>query len=304
MSTLLLIIPALLLVIAIGWFVGDRLAARAEAKALEVRESGESAASVMPDGASAREADGRGSRLTDAIAFVGGAYGIVLGLLLVFAVQHFVDTRQVSREEAFTAAALFSAVEPFDAEPRDQVRRDLVCYVRALATDDWAAARMTDPTGSENASAYGQLMQRGVQDLPLDTVSQENSHFYATEAVLRLVSDRQLRLLYANPEIPPIVWVVILVAAMVFTGLMAFDLYGKRTLTRVAIGATTVVLVVITTALIMLDKPFVGVGAALEPVALEGTLRQIQDAYPDPSYWQPCPRLAEEADDRGTPTPL
>ena len=48
---------------------------------------------------------GGGSRLTDAIAFVGGAYGIVLGLLLVFAVQHFVDTRHVSREEAITAAA-------------------------------------------------------------------------------------------------------------------------------------------------------------------------------------------------------
>lgn len=298
-----MIIPALLLVIAAGWFVGGWLAARAEAKAMGIGEP-EASGEVVTTERPAASAGDRDSRLTDAIAFVGGAYGIVLGLLLVFAVQHFVDTRQVSREEAFTAAALFSAVEPFDDAQRDQVRRDLVCYMRALATDDWAAARMTDPTGSENASAYGQRMQRGVQDLTLDTVSQENSHFYATEAVLMLVSDRQLRLLYANPEIPPIVWVVILAAAMVFTGLMAFHLHDNRTLARVAIGATTVVLLVITTALVMLDKPYVGVGAALQPVALEGTLRQIQDAYPDLAYWEPCPRLAEETDDRGAPTPL
>ena len=176
--------------------------------------------------------------------------------------------------------------------------------MRALATDDWAAAQATDPTGSENASAYGLRVQWGLQDLPMDTVSQENSHFYATEGLVRLVSERQLRLLYANPEIPPIVWVVILVAAMVFTGLLAFQLYGNRALMRVAIGSTTVILVVITTALIMLDRPFVGLGAALQPVALEGTLRQIQDAYPDPAYWEPCERLAEEADDRDAPSPL
>lgn len=285
MGTLLLIIPALLLAIGVGWFLGSRSAAN--------------------DGGRIPAFDGsRDSRLTDAIAFVGGAYGIVLGLLLVFAVQHFVDTRQASREEAITAAALFSAVEPFDAEPRDQVRRDLVCYVRALATDDWAAARVTDPTGSENASAYGLQMQQGVQELPLDTVSQENSHFYATEAVLKLVSERQLRLLYANPEIPAIVWVVILVAAMVFTGLMAYHLRDDQAVARVAIGSTTVVLVVITTALVMLDRPFVGLGAALQPVALEGTLRQIQDAYPDPMLWEPCDRLAEEINDRDAPTPL
>lgn len=289
-ATLFVIIPALLLAIGIGWFIGDKIASRTAVTAQEDARAGAQR--------------GRDSRLTDAIAFVGGAYGIVLGLLLVFAVQHFVDTRQVSREEAITAAALFSAVEPFDVEPRDQVRHDLVCYVRALATDDWVAAQVMDPTGSENASAYGLRVQRGIQDLPLDTVSQENSHFYATEELLRLVSDRQLRLLYANPEIPPIVWVVILVAAMVFTGLLAYQLHGDRSLARVAIGATTVVLVVIATALIMLDRPFVGVGAALEPVALEGTLRQIQDAYPDPSYWEPCERLAEEVDDRDAPTPL
>lgn len=283
MTALALIIPALLGAIALGWFIGSRSADKASATTFD---------------------RSRESRLTDAIAFVGGAYGIVLGLLLVFAVQHFVDTRQVSREEAITAAALFSAVEPFDAEPRDQVRRDLVCYLRALATDDWAAAQVTDPTGSENASAYGQRMQRGVQDLQLDTVSQENSHFYATEAVLRLVSDRQLRLLYANPEIPVIVWVVILVAAMVFTGLMAYHLHDDKGLTRVAIGSTAVVLVVITTALVMLDRPFVGVGAALQPTALEGTLRQIQDTYPDPSLWEPCERLADEVDDRDAATPL
>ena len=282
-TTLFLIVPALLVAIGIGWFIGSRIASKAT-----VAHPGQT----------------QESRLTDAIAFVGGAYGIVLGLLLVFAVQHFVDTRQVSREEAITAAALFSAVEPFDTEPRDVVRRDLVCYLRALATDDWAASQVTDPTGSENASAYGLRMQQGVQELALDTVSQENSHFYATEAVLKLVSERQLRLLYANPEIPVIVWVVILVAALVFVALMAYHLHDDRALTRVAIGSTAVVLVVITTALVMLDRPFVGWGAALQPVALEGTLRQIQDEYPDPSLWEPCERLAEEVDDRNAPTPL
>ena len=294
MFTLIITIAALLIVIAVGWFAGYTLAARV----------GTSAHREPDESPGADPSSGRDSRLTDAIAFVGGAYGIVLGLLLVFAVQHFVDTRQVSRAEAFTAASLFSAVEPFDAQPRDEVRRDLVCYVRALATDDWAAARMADPTGSENANAYAQRFQVGLQELPQDTITQETNYFYAIEAALRLVEDRQLRLLLANPEIPVIVWVVILVAAMVFTGLMAFHLHGNQVVARLAIGSTTTLLVVITTALIMLDRPFVGVGAALQPVALEGALRQMQDAYPDPAYWAPCERLAEEADDRAAPTSL
>ena len=297
MSALLITEVLLLLSVGIGWLAGHWLSKRYRRPAAE--DSGPEAASgeQTSGDASADVPDERTSRLTDTIAFVGGAYGILLGLLLVFAVQHFVDARQASREEAVSAAALFTSLDPYPADVREPLRHDLVCYMRALGTDDWAAAQQGDLTGSENANAYAQLVQVGVQELPQEEPIEASNHFFVTDSLIQLVEDRQLRLLYAAPEIPPVIWLVLYIAAMVFTGLTVFHLGARTSLARVAVAASTLVLVVIIGSLTMLDRPYVGWGSALEPIALEGSLNRLRDAYPNPEYWAPCERLADEAND-------
>lgn len=124
--------------------------------------------------------------ITDSLAFVGGAYGILLGLLLVFAVGHFVDTRQAAREEAISAVALFNSVEPYPAEQRDRVRHDLICLMRSSATDDWAASTASDfSPGSENTNAYAVAVQRQLEALPQESAVEASNHYFVTTPTWR-----------------------------------------------------------------------------------------------------------------------
>ncbi|TXH42733.1 MAG: DUF4239 domain-containing protein [Actinobacteria bacterium] len=285
MPSLLLIELLMVGVIMAGWWAGAALGKwfRRDRRANDA------------DHAEAVDDERSTDRITDSLAFVGGAYGILLGLLLVFAVGHFVDTRQAAREEAISAVALFNSVEPYPAEQRDRVRHDLICLMRSSATDDWAASTASDFTGSENTNAYAVAVQRQLEALPQESAVEASNHYFVTDSNLALAKARQLRLLYAAPEIPPAVWVVIYVSAFVFVGLMAFHLGERRRLARVALPATGLVLVAIVGSLAVLDTPFSGAGVALRPLALEAALTRLQDAYPEPaSMWSGCDRLAAE----------
>lgn len=280
MLSVLLYELALVAVIGAGWLVGSWLERRYRSKTRPGK----------------KDSDGPGTaRLTDTIAFVGGAYGILLGLLLVFAVGHFVEARQVTKDEAATVAALFNSVDPFPADVRDPLRHDLICYIDSVSTDDWSAARNGDLTGSENTSAYAAKVQAQIQALPQDEDVESSNHYFVTEENLDLAKYRQLRLLSGVPEIPPVIWGVLYISAFLFIGLTVFHLGRRRWLTRLAVTSTALMLLAVTGALIQLDAPYVGIGTSLRPAALDATVERLRAANPEPaSLWAECDGLENE----------
>lgn len=234
--------------------------------------------------------------LTDAVAFVGGAFGIILGLLLVFAVQHFADTRDIARQEAASAVALFNAASPYPDEDRTDVRRSVICYMRAVVTDDWSASQAADLTGAENTAAWAGKIQHRVDDLPLDTLVRESTHYFMVDHSLQLDSDRSLRLQLALPEIPLAIWMVIFVCTFGFITLLTMHLGPRRRLRMITVLVSSVVLLVVVMSLAALDEPYTGTTATVTPVAMESALLSLQDAFPG-EEWGPCPRLAANTPD-------
>ncbi|MFN8126244.1 MAG: hypothetical protein U0R64_07035 [Candidatus Nanopelagicales bacterium] len=228
--------------------------------------------------------------LTDAVAFVGGAFGIILGLLLVFAVQHFADTRDIARQEAASAVAMFNAASPYPPEDRSDVRRSVICYMRAVAQDDWEASRRADLTGSENVAAWAAKIQHRVDALPFETKSQESTHYFMVDNSLQLDSDRSVRLQLALPEIPPAIWVVIFVCTFGFITLLTIHLGPRRRLRIITVLVSTVVLLAVVMSLAALDEPYTGTTATIAPVAMESSLVALEDAFPKED-WGPCPTL-------------
>ncbi len=237
----------------------------------------------------AREGDSDAG-LTDALAFVGGAFGIILGLLLVFAVQHFADAREASRQEASSAVALFNGANPFAQEERAQLRRTVTCYMRSVAEDDWEAARQADLTGAENTNAWAGQIQRAVEDLTLNNDAQSEFHYFVTERTLALDAERALRLQYALPEIPFAIWLVIFVCTFSFITLLTVHLGPRRRLRMVTVSVSTLVLLAIIMSLASLDEPYTGTTATVTPVAMQSALLTLEDSFPDED-WGPCPVL-------------
>lgn len=228
--------------------------------------------------------------LTDALAFVGGAFGIILGLLLVFAVQHFADAREASRQEASSAVALFNGANPFVQDERSLLRRDVLCYMRSVAVDDWEAARQADLTGAENTNAWAGQIQLAVEDLTINNDAQSQFYYFVTERTLALDAERALRLQYAMPEIPLAIWLVILVCTFSFITLLTVHLGPRRRLRMITVSVSTLVLLAIVMSLSSLDEPYTGTTATVTPVAMESALLTLEDSFPD-EKWGPCPVL-------------
>lgn len=264
--------------VALGWVVGVWLFQR-----IRDRDPEREAAAATAAG----DADGG---LTDAVAFVGGAFGIILGLLLVFAVQHFADARESSRQEAASAVALFNGAGPFAADERSELRRNAVCYMRSVIDDDWAAARQTDLTGAENTNAWAGKLQTAVEDLTLTTDAQSEFYYFVTERTLVLDSERAIRLQLALPEIPLAIWLVILVCTFAFIVLLTIHLGARRRIRLVSVGASTLVLLAIVMSLAAMDRPYAGAITTVAPVAMESALLTLQDSFPEED-WDPCEPL-------------
>lgn len=228
--------------------------------------------------------------LTDALAFVGGAFGIILGLLLVFAVQHFADAREASRQEAASAVALFNAANPYAQDERAELRRNILCYMRSVTVDDWEAARLADVTGAENTNAWAGRVQSAVEELELNTDAQSEFYYFVTDRTLALDSERAVRLQLALPEIPLAIWLVIFVCTFSFITLLTVHLGPRRRLRMVTVGVSTLVLLAIVMSLASLDEPYTGTTATVTPVAMQSALVTVEDSFPGED-WSDCPSL-------------
>lgn len=238
-----------------------------------------------------RGAEPNGWPIGDALAFVGGAFGILLGLLLVFATEHYADTRHVARDEAVNAAALYDAVSAFPAKQTAEARRVIYCTMDSLRTDDWVAGAELDVTGSENTSVWLGNLQDMTEQLDQSSDAAASMHYFINENMLDLNKNRQRRLMLSLPEIPSAVWWVLAISGLIFTYLLAMHMGPTSKLAIMSIIATAVVLCSIAGALAALDYPFTGRIGTLNPVALDSSIRAIQDKYPNEDF-SACPRLA------------
>ncbi len=238
----------------------------------------------------AEDGEKQADHLGESLAFVGGALGILLGLLLVFAVGHFNAAQQSARDEVGAMTVVFNAVDPFAAPERDAVRRDLICYGRSVMTDDWPDLRKSYLRGADETHAWADRLQRTVDNLTLSTSAQTTTHQFAVEHQLLIDRARQSRLQLGMPEIPPMIWLVIFVSSFAFVALLEFRLTARSPIRIMAGGAVILVVMVSTATLYELDRPYAGwSGSALQPTVMQATLEQLQDAFPA-ADWSPCPR--------------
>ena len=89
------------------------------------------------------------------LTFVGAAYGLLLGLLVVFAVGHYTDVRHEAQGEASTLVALQDTVRVYPPETSDPVRHDVVCYMRSIVHDEWPSMERGKDTPAGRTLGFG-----------------------------------------------------------------------------------------------------------------------------------------------------
>lgn len=235
--------------------------------------------------------------LNDALTYVSGVLGIMLGLLLFFSVQVYEDASVSATNEALALVDVYEIADYVPEAPADQLRRDTICLMRSVATDSWAAAEAGDLTGDENTAAWADSARKAIEGLPSEGNVQTEAQTSAMDSFKSAQSARQSRILSSVWKLPTIVWLVIDLGAFVFAGLVVLSLPGRRRTAYVLIGACLLFTMGVVAALSMFATPFTRLGVSVQPTAVQAALVRLQHTYPQRD-WSDCPRLAQSTINR------
>jgi hypothetical protein len=222
-----------------------------------------------------------------ALTFVGAAYGLLLGLLVVFAVGHFSDVRHESQQEASSLVALQDTVRIYPPEMSDLVRRDVVCYMRSIVDDEWPSMERGNDLAARRTLAFGDRVRADVRNLPSGDPMQGSAYGRANSLITDASQSRQRLLFFTEPEIPIALWIVIYVGAFLVILLLTAH-YATRPAGRVAaLGSVAVLMTVVVGVLGMLDQPF-GIGARVHPDQMRQAIDLVLTGEKSPAILRPC----------------
>ena len=211
-------------------------------------------------------------RMGDTIAFISGAVGILLGLLLSFSVSSFQDDQASVKEYGSSVTSAFRSSVSFDEPGRSVVRQDLVCAVQTFTTNDWDNGFDTQVTGDAQANLWMAKLNGDVNALPLNTITQQQAFPVLLQSTLDMSQSRQIILLTSGESIPTVIWIVIYVSVFFLALLLAFHLADRRALSWLSFAAAYVTLAVMVLALSVLDYPmhsFIGPPAVSDQPLIE-----------------------------------
>jgi hypothetical protein len=220
------------------------------------------------------------------LGFVSSAYGLLLGLLVVFAVGHYSDSRNQAEAESTSLVALYDALGVYSPDTKDTIRHNIVCYMRSIVSDDWPSMEAGNATEDPRALAWGDRVRREVRNLPLDSPHESSAYGRAVGFITDASKSRQQLLFFTEPRIPVPLWVVIYVGVFLLVFLIALHYTDDPRGRVVALTSLTVLLTVIISVLAVLDRPF-GVGTLVQPNEMRQAITLVSEDT-NPSTLGPC----------------
>jgi hypothetical protein len=205
-------------------------------------------------------------------AVLGIAYAVLLGLVVVAAWEQFQTARNTTEREASELAEVFWLGHRLPEAEGHRLQELARSYARVVVDEEWPLIAR----GGSSPRAW-ELMDEirlTIQNMNPDTEAEQVLYEQGLERVYDLADARRDRLLDAREGIPPILWVVLVVGAIVtvgFTYLFGLDDTTTHML-MVALLALIIGLILFTIG--SLEYPFSG-DIRLGPDAFELVLNRF-----------------------------
>lgn len=222
-------------------------------------------------------------------AFIGSAVGLLLSLVLFFAMGHYRDAQVAAQAEATAYTTLFSSMAPLPGAISDPPQHAVVCVMRATADEEWPAMESGDYDGSPGTRAAIAAMYGAIEDLPRGNPAVAPYFGTIWSSTLARAGARDARLAEGRTAISPAIWVVIYVGVFVVLVLVGLEekLTGRRAWTGVG-AALAVALTALVGVSAILDQPYSDPGA-VGPDAIRNSLAVVESsASPGSPVTAPC----------------
>lgn len=155
------------------------------------------------------------------LSVVGTLYAVLLGFIIVGAMQHIQELRILAEDEASGVANIFLLANGLPSEPRLLIRKQCHDYTYAVVNEEWK--QMENGGFSPNAFAHCRELIRLVTEFKPADAHQEGIQGQLLSEICEMTSKRRIRLVNAAHGMAPAMWVV-LVSGGMFTVLFTYFL--------------------------------------------------------------------------------
>jgi hypothetical protein len=217
-----------------------------------------------------------GDRAAGVFGVLATGFAVLLGLVVVLAFTSYDDARTGAATEALTVAQQYEVAHLLAPAQGRQLGVELICYGRSVVHQEWP--RMQDGTQTDAMNPWGVALFRSLRAVEPRTASEQAAYSKWLDQRLDREAARGARIHGASSVIPTPLWLVLFVTALVIVGFMLFfaDSGERAVVQAVLIGTVVVVMAAMILLIRFLDNPYRPGAGSLKPVAMEQTLRLLE----------------------------
>ncbi len=216
-----------------------------------------------------------GDRAAGVFGVLATGFAVLLGLVVVLAFTSYDDARTGAATEAQTVAQQYEVAHLLPPAQGRRLARELICYGRSVVHQEWP--RMQDGTQTGAMNSWGVALFRSLRAVEPHTASEQAAYSKWLDQRLDREAARGARIHGASNVIPTPLWLVLYVTAVLIVGFMLFFAdSGERAVVQAVLIGTVVAVMAATILLIrFLDNPYRPGTGSLRPVAMQQTLRLL-----------------------------
>ena len=236
-----------------------------------------------------------GDRASGVFGVLAGGFAIFAGFIIFLTFTTYDQSRSGGEAEALTVVQQFETAEFMPAVTKARLAGEIICYGRSVVHQEWP--QMEAGKAGDTINPWSVALFRSLKLAEPKTASEQAAYGKWLDQTSDREEARRDRLHGAEGIVPTSIWLVLfLIAGVVFAFMLFFadsdEGWGAQAM---LMGSATTVIVLTLTAISALGHPYRSGQGQIQPVAMERSLRLLDDARGVLNQTAPLP-----CDARGT----
>jgi hypothetical protein len=219
-----------------------------------------------------------GDRAAGVFGVLATGFSVLLGFIVFLAFTSYDQSRTGAEQEALILVQQVENAQFLPPSAGGELTGELVCYGRSVVNDEWDATRAG--TQGDAINPWGVELFRTFRTVRPQTDTQLSAYDKWRDQTSAREEARLDRIHGAVGVIPTTLWIVLFfIAGVILVFMLFFADRGERAVVQaMLIGSVVAVMAALMLLLRGLDAPFHDGVGGLQPVAMERSLRTIDEA--------------------------
>ncbi len=237
-----------------------------------------------------------GDRAAGGFGVLATGFSVLLGLIVFLAFSSYDESRSGAEAEALAVNQQYETAQFLPAEVRGELGGELECYAKSIVHDEWPA--LENGTQGDAVNPWAVSLFRTLKTTEPRTNAEQSAYDQWLDHTADREEARRDRIHGAVGVIPGPLWSVLLfIAVVIFMYMLFFADRGERARSQAMLMGSVVAVIAAMLLLIQfLDDPYRDGPGGLQPVAMERTLRILEQQRSLAEQTGPLP-----CDTRGNP---